>query len=62
MKNPVIVEALRTPIGRANKGSLVDVDAFELARIALGAAIDRSGLPGDDRRPGAGRVASRAAG
>jgi len=26
----------------------VNVDAFELARIALGAAIERSGIPGDD--------------
>ena len=28
----VIVATARTPIGRARKGSLVDVDAFELAR------------------------------
>jgi len=48
MTEAVIVASARTPIGRANKGSLVDVDAFELARIALGAAIERSGIPGDD--------------
>lgn len=34
MKGPVIVEALRTPIGRARKGSLVNTDAFELAQLA----------------------------
>ncbi len=44
MTDAVIISAARTPIGRANKGSLVDVDAFELARVALGAAIDRSGV------------------
>ena len=48
MTEAVIVASARTPIGRANKGSLVDVDAFELARVALGAAIERSGIPGDD--------------
>ena len=30
MTNAVIVAAARTPIGRAHKGSLVDVDAFAL--------------------------------
>jgi acetyl-CoA acetyltransferase family protein len=44
----VIVAAARTPIGRANKGSLVDVDAFELAEVAVGAAIERSGVPAAD--------------
>ncbi|HEY5153868.1 MAG TPA: thiolase family protein [Acidimicrobiales bacterium] len=44
----MIVASARTPIGRANKGALVDVDAFELARVAVGAAIERSGLPGDE--------------
>jgi acetyl-CoA acetyltransferase family protein len=48
MPEAVIVASARTPIGRANKGSLLDVDAFELARVALGAAIERSGLPGDE--------------
>ena len=48
MTEAVIVASARTPIGRANKGSLVDVDAFELARVAVGAAIERSGIPGDD--------------
>jgi acetyl-CoA acetyltransferase family protein len=44
MTDAVIISAARTPIGRANKGSLVDVDAFELARVALGAAVERSGV------------------
>jgi acetyl-CoA acetyltransferase family protein len=44
----VIVAGARTPIGRAHKGSLVDVDAFELAEIAVGAALERSGIdPGE---------------
>ena len=42
MPDALIVSAARTPIGRARKGSLVDVDAFELARIAVGATIERS--------------------
>jgi len=40
----VIVSAARTPIGRARKGSLVDVDAFRLAEIAVGEAVSRSGI------------------
>ena len=32
MPDAVIVATARTPIGRARKGSLVDVDAFRLAR------------------------------
>ncbi len=42
MKSPVIVEALRTPIGRARKGSLVTKDAFELAQVVVGAALERT--------------------
>src|SRR2546423_636977 len=44
MTDALIVSAARTPIGRAQKGSLVDVDAFALAAVAVGAAIDRSGV------------------
>jgi acetyl-CoA acetyltransferase family protein len=44
----VIVAAARTPIGRARKGSLVGVDAFRLAEVAVGAAIERSGIPNAD--------------
>jgi acetyl-CoA acetyltransferase family protein len=48
MTDAVIVSAARTPIGRANKGSLVGVDAFALAQVAVGAAIERSGVPTAD--------------
>jgi acetyl-CoA acetyltransferase family protein len=41
----VIVSAARTPIGTAYKGSLVGVDAFTLAQVAIGAAVERSGVP-----------------
>src|SRR5690606_2932497 len=40
----VIVSGVRTPIGTAYKGSLTGVDAFELARTAIAAAVDRSGV------------------
>jgi acetyl-CoA acetyltransferase family protein len=42
VKNPVIVEALRTPIARARKGSLVGKDAFELAQVVVRAVLERS--------------------
>jgi len=42
MKNPVIVQALRTPIGRARKGSLVSKDAFELAQVVVRAVVERT--------------------
>jgi acetyl-CoA C-acetyltransferase len=42
VKTPVIVEALRTPIGRARKGSLATKDAFELAQVVVRAVIERS--------------------
>lgn len=45
MTEAVIVAAARTPIGRARKGSLVDVDAFALAKVVLGETIARSGIP-----------------
>jgi acetyl-CoA acetyltransferase family protein len=41
----VIVSAARTPIATAYKGSLVGVDAFELAEVAVAAAVERSGVP-----------------
>ena len=48
MKNPVIVAALRTPIGRARKGSLVNKDAFELAQVVVAAILERSKIePGE---------------
>jgi len=48
MTEAVIVAAARTPIGRAHKGSLVDVDAFELGKVAVQGAIDRSSIPPAD--------------
>jgi acetyl-CoA C-acetyltransferase len=44
MTDAVVVATARTPIGRARKGSLVDVDAFRLAEIAVGAVVERSGI------------------
>ena len=41
----VIVSAARTPIATAYKGSLAGVDANTLAQVALGAAVERSGVP-----------------
>ena len=48
MPEAVIVAAARTPIARAHKGSLVDVDAFELGKVAVGEAIRRSAIPAAD--------------
>ena len=41
MPEAVIVSAVRTPIGRANKGVLRNVRADDLAAIAVKAAVDR---------------------
>ncbi len=41
----VIVSTARTPIGTAYKGSLVGVDAYALAEVAIAAAVERSGVP-----------------
>src|ERR1700743_1595316 len=46
MPEAVIVDAIRTPIGRAAKGSLKDVRADELAAIPLRALVERN--PGVD--------------
>ena len=48
MTEAVIVAAARTPIGRARKGSLVDVDAFRLAEIAVGEVVARAGIDASD--------------
>jgi acetyl-CoA C-acetyltransferase len=42
MPEAVIVDAIRTPIGRAGKGSLKDVRADELAAVPLRALVDRN--------------------
>ncbi|HEY3993362.1 MAG TPA: thiolase family protein [Ktedonobacteraceae bacterium] len=41
MAEAVIVSAVRTPIGRANKGVLKDVRADDLAAVAVKAALER---------------------
>jgi acetyl-CoA acetyltransferase family protein len=41
MSEAVIVSAVRTPIGRANKGVLREVRADDLAAVAIKAAVDR---------------------
>src|SRR5919202_4187853 len=46
MPEAVIVDAIRTPIGRAAKGSLKDVRADDLAAVPLKALVDRN--PGVD--------------
>jgi len=46
MPDAVIVDAVRTPIGRAGKGSLKDVRADDLAAVPLRALVDRN--PGVD--------------
>ncbi|MEA2298722.1 MAG: acetyl-CoA C-acetyltransferase [Solirubrobacteraceae bacterium] len=46
MPEAVIVDAVRTPIGRAFKGSLKDVRAEDLAAVALRALLERN--PGVD--------------
>src|SRR6201992_2645043 len=46
MPEAVIVDAIRTPIGRATKGSLRGVRADELAAIPLRALVERN--PGVD--------------
>jgi len=48
MGDAVIVSAARTAIGTARKGTLLDVSAFDLAKEAMGEAVKRSGIPGDD--------------
>src|ERR1700754_4603933 len=46
MPEAVIVDAIRTPIGRAGKGSLKDVRADDLAAVPLRALVERN--PGVD--------------
>lgn len=44
----VIVSTARTPIATAYKGSLVGVDAYEIAEVSIAAAMERSGVPAAD--------------
>jgi hypothetical protein len=39
-----VVSTARSPTGRAFEGSLVGVDAFERAKVAVGATIQRCGM------------------
>jgi acetyl-CoA acetyltransferase family protein len=48
MPEAVIVSTARTPIGRAHRGSLVNLDVFDLAAVAVRAAFERSGVPVSD--------------
>ena len=42
MPEAVIVDAIRTPIGRAMKGSLKDVRADDLASVPIKALVERN--------------------
>jgi acetyl-CoA acetyltransferase family protein len=44
MSEAVIVSTARTPIGTAMRGALVDVDGFELGRLAVSEVMRRSGV------------------
>lgn len=46
-RTPVIVSAVRTPIGRF-LGALSALDAPELGAVAIRAALDRAGVPAED--------------
>ncbi|MFC8511830.1 thiolase family protein [Streptomyces sp. NPDC057257] len=47
MPDVFVVDAVRTPIGRAAKGSLVGVRPDDLAALAIRALVERTGIPGD---------------
>ena len=46
MAEAVVISAVRTPIGRAHKGSLTEMRPEDLAAVAIRAAFDR--VPGLD--------------
>lgn len=48
MPEAVIVDACRTPIGTAFKGTLSETTAFELAQGVVSEALTRTGLSGED--------------
>ncbi len=57
MTDVFLISAARTPIGRANKGSLVSVRPDDLAAAVVIAALTRGGVPGeavDDLQLGCG--------
>jgi acetyl-CoA acetyltransferase family protein len=45
MTEAVIVAGVRTPIGRAHKGMLAEVDAYALAEVAVDAALGQVEIP-----------------
>ena len=47
MPDAVIVSTARTAVGTSFKGSLLDVDAFELGTLAVAEAVRRSGIAPD---------------
>jgi acetyl-CoA acetyltransferase family protein len=47
MPEAFILSTARTPIGRARKGSLAGVDAFQLAEVVVDAAVRRAGIPAE---------------
>ncbi|MDH3704875.1 MAG: acetyl-CoA C-acetyltransferase [Acidimicrobiia bacterium] len=47
MAEPVIVATSRTPIGRANKGSLTDARPDDLSAATIGDVIDKAGVDAD---------------
>jgi acetyl-CoA C-acetyltransferase len=49
MPEAVIVSAARSPIGRANKGSLTELRPDDLTATIIQAALAK--VPQDDRRP-----------
>ena len=62
MPEAVIVDAIRTPIGRAGKGSLKTVRADELAAIPIRTLIERNpevDFSLDQRRADGGGVGRR---
>jgi acetyl-CoA C-acetyltransferase len=48
MADAVIVSAARTAIGTARRGSLADIDVFELAKASISEALKRSSVPAED--------------
>ncbi|MET9080743.1 thiolase family protein [Streptomyces sp. NPDC004237] len=57
MLDVFIIDAVRTPIGRAGKGALVGVRPDDLAALAVRALVERTGIPGeaiDDHQLGCG--------
>ena len=44
MTDAVIVATARTAIGTSFKGSLLDVDAYQLGTLAVAEAVRRSGI------------------